>query len=229
MGPRTATAAVPTAPGRGGRQPHAVGPPEVLGVPLLLPSIATRSAARVRAGLARLYHATAPPPARVLEAALGGLDPAVLAALCILDIPDRLHGPTTVVELATSPTSSRPAHRRPASDPRRARDRQQDDPGDRAMLAHGGPVVAVRVLRQGRLGSWAVCLSIARARSRLATRRSQADLKGRSSPSVVSPTSGTPTRRERSMFSAAAPEVPAESLGDSVRDRSLRITRRTSP
>jgi 2,7-dihydroxy-5-methyl-1-naphthoate 7-O-methyltransferase len=100
MGPRTSTAAVPTAPGRGGRQPDALGPPEVLGVPLLPPSIATRSAARVRAGLARLYHATAPPPARVLEAALGGLDPAALAALCILDIPDRLHGPTTVVQLA---------------------------------------------------------------------------------------------------------------------------------
>jgi hypothetical protein len=80
MGPRTSTPAVGTAPGRGGRQPRALGPPEVLGVPLLPPSDATRSAARVRAGLARLYHATAPPPARVLEAALGGLDPAVLAA-----------------------------------------------------------------------------------------------------------------------------------------------------
>jgi hypothetical protein len=100
MGPRTSTPAVGTAPGRGGRQPRALGPPEVLGVPLLPPSDATRSAARVRAGLARLYHATAPPPARVLEAALGGLDPAALAALCILDIPDRLHGPTTVVQLA---------------------------------------------------------------------------------------------------------------------------------
>jgi hypothetical protein len=94
-----ATASAPTAP-RHGRQPDALGPREVLGVPLVPPSTATRLAARTRAGLARLHRAVAPPPARVLEAALGGLDPAAMAVLCRLDVPDHLSEPTTVGRLA---------------------------------------------------------------------------------------------------------------------------------
>jgi hypothetical protein len=77
-----------------------VGPADVLGVPLLPPSGVARFGNRVRAGLARANRAAAPPPARILEGALGGLDLAVLAALCELDVPERLVGPTPVDELA---------------------------------------------------------------------------------------------------------------------------------
>jgi hypothetical protein len=55
---------------------------------------------RVRAGIARLHRATAPPPARIIEAALATLDLAVLAALCRLEVPDRLVGPTDATVLA---------------------------------------------------------------------------------------------------------------------------------
>jgi hypothetical protein len=77
-----------------------VGPADVLGVPVLPPSGAARLGNRVRAGLARANRAAAPPPARILEGALGGLDLAVLAALCELDVPELLVGPTPVAELA---------------------------------------------------------------------------------------------------------------------------------
>lgn len=77
-----------------------VGPRDVLGVPLLPPSGVARFGNRARAGLAHLNRATAPPPARVMEAVLGGLDPAALAALCRLDVPDRLTRPTSCADLA---------------------------------------------------------------------------------------------------------------------------------
>jgi hypothetical protein len=78
----------------------AVGPGDVLGVPLLPPAGAARIGERLRAGLARAHRAAAPPPGRLLEAALGGLDLAALAAVCELELPDRLTGPTRLPQLA---------------------------------------------------------------------------------------------------------------------------------
>jgi hypothetical protein len=72
----------------------------VLGVPVLPPTAAVGPSARVRAGLARAYRGTAPPPARLLESVLGTLDLAVLAALCRLEVPDRLTRPVAVAALA---------------------------------------------------------------------------------------------------------------------------------
>lgn len=69
---------------------------DVLGVPFLPPSRVAGVGNRVRAGLARLHRAAAPPPARIIEAALGTLDLAVLSALCHLEIPDRLVDPTAL-------------------------------------------------------------------------------------------------------------------------------------
>jgi len=77
-----------------------IGAAETLGVPLLPPSPVVDVGNRVRGGLARLHRATAPPPARILEAALGMLDLAALAALCRLDVPDRLVGPVDGAVLA---------------------------------------------------------------------------------------------------------------------------------
>lgn len=78
----------------------ALGPADVLGVPVLLPGRLARLGDRLRAGLARGYRISGPPPARLLESALAGLDLAVLAALCELEVPDRLHRPTDGAALA---------------------------------------------------------------------------------------------------------------------------------
>jgi hypothetical protein len=78
----------------------AVGPRDVLGVPALPPGSVARLGNRVRAGLARVHRAAAPPPGRLLEAALGGLELAALATLCRLELPDRLTGPVPVHRLA---------------------------------------------------------------------------------------------------------------------------------
>jgi hypothetical protein len=77
-----------------------VGPSDVLGVPLLPPGGVARLGERVRAGLRRTTRAAAPPPGGIMEAVLGGLDLAALAALCRLGLPDHLDGPTTPDELA---------------------------------------------------------------------------------------------------------------------------------
>jgi hypothetical protein len=79
-----------------------IGPAEVLGVPVLPPARSAVLGTRVRAGLARLHRALGPPPARVLEGALGALDLAVLAALCRLEVPERLNRPVTCAELAAA-------------------------------------------------------------------------------------------------------------------------------
>ncbi|WP_052668548.1 methyltransferase [Nitriliruptor alkaliphilus] len=81
--------------------PGRIGPADVLGVPALPPGRVAVLGNRARAGLARAHRATAPPPARVMEAVLGGLDPAALAALCRLDVPDRLVRPTACADLAS--------------------------------------------------------------------------------------------------------------------------------
>lgn len=78
------------------------GPMDVLGVARLPPAAATRLATRGRGLLARLHRSLAPPPARIIEAALAGLEPAVLATLCRLGIPDRIDGPMTVDALAST-------------------------------------------------------------------------------------------------------------------------------
>ncbi len=75
-------------------------PTDVLGAPGIPPAGLTRLAVLGRSLLARLHRGSAPPPSRILEAALGGLQPAVLAALCHLDIPDRITGPVPLAELA---------------------------------------------------------------------------------------------------------------------------------
>lgn len=73
---------------------------DVLGVPVFPPSRVAGIGNRVRAGLARLHRVSAPPPARIIEAALGTLDLAALSALCQLEIPDRLVSPTDIASLA---------------------------------------------------------------------------------------------------------------------------------
>src|SRR3954453_17767794 len=73
---------------------------EILGVPALPPARATTATTRLRAGLARLHAALAPPPLRVVETMLTMLDPALLVALCALDVPDRLTDRTTIDTLA---------------------------------------------------------------------------------------------------------------------------------
>jgi hypothetical protein len=90
----------PMASARTGTGNGAVGPREVLGVPTLPPGNVARLGNRLRAGLARAHRAAAPPPARLLEAALGGLELAALATLCRLEVPDRLTGPVPVHRLA---------------------------------------------------------------------------------------------------------------------------------
>ena len=80
--------------------PDAVGPRELLGAPIVPPAAVAGAGVRIRAGLGRLHRATAPPPARLFEAALGSLDLAVLATLCRLDLPDRLTSPATCATLA---------------------------------------------------------------------------------------------------------------------------------
>jgi hypothetical protein len=77
-----------------------VGPRDVLGVATLPPGAVARLGNRLRAGIARVHRAAAPPPGRLLEAALGGLDLAALATLCRLELPDRLTGPVAVERLA---------------------------------------------------------------------------------------------------------------------------------
>jgi hypothetical protein len=77
-----------------------VGLPEVMGVPVLPPVALTRATQRLRAGLARLRRAPAPPPVQILEGLFGALDLAALVALCRVQVPDRLSRPTELEGLA---------------------------------------------------------------------------------------------------------------------------------
>ena len=80
---------------------------DVLGAPVMPPAAAAAAVNRLRAGLARLVRAPAPPPVRILEGLLGGLDQAALVAMCRVGIPEHLHGRTGIealaVELGVSP------------------------------------------------------------------------------------------------------------------------------
>ncbi len=82
--------------------PAPPGVRDIFGVPVLPPAAATSLANRGRSWLARLHRALAPPPARIMEAALAGLETAVVAALCHLGVPDRLERPTPIGELAAT-------------------------------------------------------------------------------------------------------------------------------
>jgi hypothetical protein len=73
---------------------------DVVGVPFLPPGRATPVVERVRAGVARLHRSLAPPPVQVLDGVFGILDSVALIALCRLDVPDHLDGPTDVATLA---------------------------------------------------------------------------------------------------------------------------------
>jgi hypothetical protein len=75
---------------------------EVLGVPAVPPGAATEAVTRARDAIDRMSRALAPPALRVVEGMLGGLEPAVLRALCALDVPDRLDRPATVASLAAA-------------------------------------------------------------------------------------------------------------------------------
>ena len=81
-------------------EPAPVLPRDVLGAPVVPPAAATTAVNRLRAGLARLVRAPAPPPVRILEGLLGGLDQAALVALCRVGIPEHLEGPTEIESLA---------------------------------------------------------------------------------------------------------------------------------
>ncbi len=81
-------------------EPAPVRPRDVLGAPLVPPAAATAAVNRLRAGLARLLRAPAPPPVRILEGLLGVLDQAALVALCRAGIPEHLAGPTEIESLA---------------------------------------------------------------------------------------------------------------------------------
>ena len=84
---------------------HVPAPPrpvDVLGAPTIPPPALTRLVILGRSLLARLHRASAPPPSRIMEAALAGLSPAVLATLCHLDVPDRVTAPVPVADLAVS-------------------------------------------------------------------------------------------------------------------------------
>jgi hypothetical protein len=73
---------------------------DVVGAPALPPARLASVVAQVRALVARLHRGLAPPPVQVLEGLFGVLDHAALAALCRLEVPDRLDGPLTIGELA---------------------------------------------------------------------------------------------------------------------------------
>ena len=75
---------------------------EEAGVPVVPPPVAVRGTARLRGLLASLNDRLGLPMQIVMERCLGALDAPALCALVELDIPDRLHRPSTAAELATA-------------------------------------------------------------------------------------------------------------------------------
>ncbi len=72
----------------------------VLGTPVLPPGWLTRTVLRLRALLNRAHRSMAPPSLQVLETLLSILDNRALALLVDLGVPDLLHVPRTINELA---------------------------------------------------------------------------------------------------------------------------------
>src|SRR3979409_240013 len=70
------------------------------GCPAIPPSAAVRVTARLRGLLASINDGLGLPMQIVMERCLGALDAPALRALVELDIPDRLHRPSTARELA---------------------------------------------------------------------------------------------------------------------------------
>lgn len=81
--------------------PPAARARDVLGVPLLPSGRVTVAGNRARELVGRLHGAMAPPPVRILEGLFGVLDHRVLVALCEAGVPDALHGPRRIGDLAT--------------------------------------------------------------------------------------------------------------------------------
>jgi predicted O-methyltransferase YrrM len=73
---------------------------EEAGVPAVPPTFAVRSTARLRGLLASLNDRLGLPMQIVMERCLGALDAPALRALVELDLPDRMHRPSTASELA---------------------------------------------------------------------------------------------------------------------------------
>ena len=75
---------------------------DVAGVPVVPPASAVRATARLRGRLAALNDLLGLPMQVLLERLLGVLDAPALYALVELDLPDRLHRPSTAADLATA-------------------------------------------------------------------------------------------------------------------------------
>jgi len=73
---------------------------DVVGVAMLPPPAAMPLVERARQRVAMLHRRLVPPPVRVIEALLAGVDTAALGALCALDIPDQLAGRMSISALA---------------------------------------------------------------------------------------------------------------------------------
>ncbi len=73
-----------------------------LGVPFIPPAVISEQSNRLRGMLGRWHRRMAPPPVRILEAALSLLNHRVLVALCQAGVPDALDKPTPVTELAVA-------------------------------------------------------------------------------------------------------------------------------
>lgn len=67
---------------------------------MLPPGRVTSGANTFRSALLKLHRATAPPPLQIIEAMLGVLDNAALAALCQLGVPEAMQRPMTMPALA---------------------------------------------------------------------------------------------------------------------------------
>jgi O-methyltransferase domain len=75
-------------------------PANIVGVPVLPPARVTAFTTAMRSALLWLHRTTAPPPLQILEALLGVLDNAALAAFCRLGIPEQLQRGMTLDALA---------------------------------------------------------------------------------------------------------------------------------
>jgi hypothetical protein len=80
---------------------------DVLGVPFVPPTWATRSTLAIRRRLAAAHRQTAPPSIRVLEGLFGVFDNRVLGLLVELEIPELLQRPRDVAQLAEATGTDR--------------------------------------------------------------------------------------------------------------------------